>query len=104
MFALLYGRQLPTQVLLVLWAHQFTKTQLIPAHNPSVQSGRFLQEHQGSTCMGVNEERWGRHSPGHNFQEDCTYECAVPSDCSLAVSAAHKWLQLSFFTQESAFL
>lgn len=71
---------------------------------PQPQCARFLQEHQGSSCMGVNEERWGRHSPGHSFQEDCTYECAVPSDCSLAVSAAHKWLQLSFFTQESAFL
>lgn len=46
----------------------------------------------------------GRCSPGHSFQEDCRYEHAVPSDGSLAVSAAQEGLQLPFFTQESAFL
>lgn len=54
--------------------------------------------------MRVNDERWGRHSLGHSFQEDCRYEHAVPSDGSLAAPAAQEGLQLPFFTQESAFL
>lgn len=54
--------------------------------------------------MGVNEERWGRCSPGHSFQEDCTHEQTVPRDRSLAASVAQKRPQVSAFTQEPAFL
>lgn len=103
-FALLYGRQRPTQVILVLWDHRFTKNPTDSCPHPQCAKWKSLPEPQGSTRMGVNEERSGRCSPGHHFQEDYTYEHAVPSDRSLAASAAQKWLQLSFSTQESAFL
>lgn len=46
--------------------------------------------------MRVNDERWGRCSLGHSFQEDCRYERAVPSDGSLAAPAAQEGLQAAF--------
>lgn len=91
-FALLYGRQRPTQVILVLWDHRFTKNPTNSCPHPQCAKWKSLPEPQGSTRMGVNEERSGRCSSGHHFQEDYTYEHAVPSDRSLAASAAQKWL------------
>lgn len=98
---LLHGGHLPTTVLLVLWAasHQLMENPLAPGHRPCEQSGRALQEHQGIARTEAPRKGWeGR------FQQDHARAHAVPSDGSLAVSAAHKCLQLSFFTQEFAFL
>lgn len=57
-----------------LFFHRFMENDL--SHGPCVQSGRFLQEHQGIACKEAMRKDWESA-----FQKDCTLERAVPWQC-----------------------
>lgn len=103
-FALLHGRQCLTQVLLVLWDHQFAKNQLIPVHIPSAQSGRAFKSLKAAlTRESMRKGQEGVIISRRTIHMNMLFPVTAPWQCLLHKngSSCHSLQRNLFFSEFS---